>query len=244
MNTFSVKAHFEQQYRDIFKKDGPYGHLVFPDTQQPVVEPGFHSVDHIPVGGLLYVGLNPSDRHGVVESNFYDVHLGLPANHPYWKAFSNLSHRITSENEQGPAQTLNYGHLDMLVVRETQQSLVRDLLRQKGAVDFMLDQIALAKNIMERVKPKIIVVTNTFARELMGKMRYKNPDGTEHLVWMGLDFYFDQELGVDCIATDGPLYSTPVFFSSMISGQRALDLGSMERLVWHIKRVNQFLYRS
>ena len=29
--------------------------------------------------------------------------------------------------------------------------------------------------------------------------------------------------------------SIPMFFSGMLSGQRALDIGSYERLIWHIK---------
>lgn len=33
------------------------------------------------------------------------------------------------------------------------------------------------------------------------------------------------------------LEGTPVFFSSMLTGQRALDLGSLERLEWHIRFV-------
>lgn len=33
------------------------------------------------------------------------------------------------------------------------------------------------------------------------------------------------------------LKNTHFFFSSMLSGQRALDIGSRERLLWQIKRV-------
>jgi hypothetical protein len=30
---------------------------------------------------------------------------------------------------------------------------------------------------------------------------------------------------------------TSVFFTSMLSGQRALDIGSRERLIWHLAKV-------
>lgn len=35
------------------------------------------------------------------------------------------------------------------------------------------------------------------------------------------------------------LEGTPVFFSSMLTRQRALDLGSLERLEWHIRFVRK-----
>jgi hypothetical protein len=58
---------------------------------------------------------------------------------------------------------------------------------------------------------------------------------------MGYEFEFDEKLGTDRIITKGDLFGIPIFFSSMLSGQRALDTGSEKRLIWHIKRVNRIL---
>ncbi|MEK7256563.1 MAG: hypothetical protein AAB316_17540, partial [Bacteroidota bacterium] len=53
----------------------------------------------------------------------------------------------------------------------------------------------------------------------------------EHGVWMDLDFQMDKTIGT-------PRWEDiPVFFTSMLAGQRALDKGSFERLKWHLKWV-------
>ena len=44
---------------------------------------------------------------------------------------------------------------------------------------------------------------------------------------------FSKDIGTHVI-TEGNLKNTPVFFTSMLSGQRAMDVGSRERLEWHI----------
>lgn len=44
---------------------------------------------------------------------------------------------------------------------------------------------------------------------------------------------FDPSIGTYRIEIDG--FKTPIIFSGMLSGQRALDLGSLERLKWQIK---------
>ena len=54
---------------------------------------------------------------------------------------------------------------------------------------------------------------------------------------MGLDFEFDEEFGSHRVKNIKELEHTHFFFSSMLSGQRALDLGSRERLVWQVRRV-------
>ena len=51
------------------------------------------------------------------------------------------------------------------------------------------------------------------------------------------DFCFDEEIGTYRIVNNSSLEGTPVFFSSMLTRQRALDLGSLERLEWHIRFV-------
>jgi hypothetical protein len=77
----------------------------------------------------------------------------------------------------------------------------------------------------------------------MGKDRIvsEDKDRPDENVWMGLNFKFDEDLGCDVIqaSKDTPveLVGTPVFFSSMLSGQRALDRGSWERLAWQMRRV-------
>ncbi|MEY3784343.1 MAG: hypothetical protein RLZZ230_665 [Candidatus Parcubacteria bacterium] len=48
------------------------------------------------------------------------------------------------------------------------------------------------------------------------------------------DLVWDKKKGFHCYT--GMEKKVPVFFTSMLSGQRALDRWSYERLVWHIKQ--------
>lgn len=54
---------------------------------------------------------------------------------------------------------------------------------------------------------------------------------------MNFAFKFDNNIGTHIITEPEILASVPVFFTSMLSGQRALDIGSFERLKWHINKV-------
>lgn len=106
-------------------------------------------------------------------------------------------------------------------------------MKQEGGVDFIYQQLMVSKELIEHIKPKAIVVSNTLARRFLGKeMNEEKTLG----VWMGYEFVFDKNIGTDVIQ-NGALRGTPVFFSSMLSGQRALDNGSKERLIWHLNKV-------
>ena len=50
---------------------------------------------------------------------------------------------------------------------------------------------------------------------------------------------YDKALGVDMYEVNGK--RIPVFFSGMLSSAHALDNGSYERLLWHIKHVMALL---
>lgn len=58
-----------------------------------------------------------------------------------------------------------------------------------------------------------------------------------------LRFLFDDKIGTHRITGNKEfetvLKGTPVFFTSMLTGQRALDNGSFERLGWHINKVKK-----
>jgi len=65
--------------------------------------------------------------------------------------------------------------------------------------------------------PEVIVVANAKASKIF-KQEYKMDDKMNK----STGFYFKGEI--------------PIFFSGMLSGRRALDIHSRERLIWHIKK--------
>lgn len=186
----------------------------------------FHH-DHDEEGSdLLFIGINPSFTDGIKENGVFD----RSAQHSYFKPFQTIHNEL-----MGKVRTEKYNkwtHIDILAFRETSQKYVRTILSEDNGVRFIWEQVMLAKERILHIKPRVIVVCNTMARELMGK-----ESTGEKGVWMGFEFDFNDEFGSYIVKDVPELKHTHVLFSSMLSGQRALDLGSRERLVWQIKRI-------
>lgn len=190
---------------------------------------------------IVFMGINPSfSGENEPDDSFQNSYSKPPVDGPpYFRTFHKVEKKLEAQFEKECSWT----HIDTLVFRETQQKFIKKLLKKKSkGNDFIYDQLMVSKELLEYYNPKILVVSNTMARELLGKNRgvYKDSD-IEYGVWMGLKFKFDKALGTHRIVDSGILDGTIVFFTSMLSGQRALDLGSRERLVWHINHALNFL---
>ena len=74
-------------------------------------------------------------------------------------------------------------------------------------------------------------------RELLSRNKKTLAEGRIVGEWMDCEFEFDTDLGTDKIIDAGTLNGTPVFFTGMMTGQRALDRGTFQRLVWHIDAI-------
>ncbi len=85
-----------------------------------------------------------------------------------------------------------------------------------------------------------VFVRETYFETMVQSLKFcrKNKDTDKNInIWLDYEFMFDDEIGTYRIKTKGNLFDTPVFFTSMLSGQRAMDNGSFERLQWHINFV-------
>jgi len=200
------------------------------------------SVSEVPENAIIFVGINPSlgendrevlSKEGNREIEFYDNpanNTGKP--HPYFKKFETISKEVG----------LPWGHIDLLYIRETQQNKINDLIKDDKGRQFIFEQSQVTRNvidaIIEKSNPKVFVVNNTLARGLLG--RYKTKQGVfpddiplENVHWINYMFEWNEEYGTYFL--EGT--KLPFFFSSMLTGQRALDNSSFERLIWHIKFV-------
>lgn len=222
-----MRKRFESSYSKIWQK---FANSSF----QEVLSRGtaFHFDEDEKESDLLFVGINPSFSEGSEKSNSI---FNREAPHPYFEPFK----RIKGELESKPysIDKVNWTHLDILVFRETNQKYIDELLGHDNGIPFVYEQVMIARERILHIQPKVIVVSNTKARELMGKNRFKNAKGEEFGVWMDFQFEFDMEFGSYRITNVPELKDTHVLFSSMLSGQRALDLGSRERMVWQIGRM-------
>lgn len=192
----------------------------------------FQFDEDITTPDVLFIGINPSYKNDkpIVKGTYTK-----PANGPgYFRPF----HKVEQDLKENYKRDITWTHLDLLAVREPQQSYIENYLYKKRlGIEFTVESLAVAKSLIEHLQPKIIVAPNTLARELMSRNRKELADGRVVGEWMDCKFEFDNDLGTDKIIDSGVLNGTPVFFTSMMTGQRALDRGTFQRLVWHIDTV-------
>lgn len=170
--------------------------------------------------GLLLVGINPSfDKNfkGPCASVVRDSDNG-GYQHPYFVKPKKLNEDIGIGC---------FSHVDMFSVRTRHQYVVQAIVNDPDSQEFVEEQLGLFRNIVNGASPRAIVVINAFASNLIRTGRALGP----------LDY--DKDLGVDIYKIDEK--RVPVFYSGMLSGAHAVDNGSFNRLIWHIKYVLNML---
>lgn len=180
----------------------------------PFIERGYAVQRDIPYGCILFIGINPSfseKKTKVIESFFYSNHQQEEV-HQYFKKFQDIAEKTK----------IKWSHLDLLYIRQTDQKIVKSIFGDSIGNEFLSKQLAISKSIIEKSKPKIIVVSNAYARDLF-------------IHHCKIETIFDETIGTHKIINNIQLEGIPIFFTSMLTGQRALDNGSYDRLLWHIK---------
>ena len=215
---------------DIESTFGPRIEKIFSDAS--LTEYSYYAVPKsIKTQALLFIGLNPSSSQED-RKEFYDSHA---TKHSYFVKFPTLA-----------PEGLPWTHIDLLFVRQTSQSAMKAMWenpKSPAEKKFLRDQLELSKCMIEMARPRIIVVCNTLARDMMKKdeeeTQQQKKDDEEEI--FDFPFAFDDDIGTYKIGEHPKLGGVPVFFTSMLTGQRALDNGSFKRLEWHIKWVHSKL---
>ena len=153
----------------------------------------------------------------------------------------------------------DWNHIDLLPFREkSQNTLLTDLGIKRDSIDWMLGNESLKGllnecfevflGFIEYLKPKVIVVVNGFISRTVidctGSHYITKDKPSKPFIKPCLcksDFFSlsigDSKNQVYRILRIKNEY--PVLLSSMLTGRRALDLGSRERLIWHINSILQ-----
>lgn len=193
-------------------------------------------VDEIPEQGIIFIGINPSisesEREKLKGRNidcvFYKLSYDEKNAHKYFKRFFDVAEKTN----------MHWGHLDLLYLKEMNQKKVKKIFKSPRGIDFIYRQCMISKTILDRIinkdKPRIFVVNNALARDLLGEY-HESPPMQKSTHWIGYDFVWNEELGTYTYLNN------IFFFTSMLTGQRALDNGSYKRLLWHINYVKQKL---
>lgn len=229
----NVESKFKEKVLAIWKKHKSLEFLTEPGCEyrkSPLLP--HELIDN----AILFIGINPAFKKGdMLAEEFKEIEFFYQnENHVeinYFKRFKEIADYCGER----------WTHIDMLFVRETDQSQIDKLSYTKEGIEFIQDQIEISFEIMEECQPKLVLVSNAFASELFGKKKVKHQVFDK--IWKGysLDFNtdFDESIGTYTIELNGK--PTPIIFSGMLSGQRALDNGSFERLKWQMKWIlNKF----
>ncbi|MDO8577757.1 MAG: hypothetical protein Q7R50_01085 [Dehalococcoidales bacterium] len=210
----------------------------------PLIYPDLNNTD-----ALLFIGMNPSFVLTAYEKNLKDTNYQSTdvkrffswGNHYFdmaecgkiekimrtkYKKYFGKFEKIAEEALGNP---LKYEHIDLFFNRETsQREFERKILNNPVMKEFVLCQLELSKSLIKHVHPKLIVVANAGAAKLFEKKAETGNLGEEfHLQWSEEQGYHT------AVINEKPI---PVFLTSMLTGQRALDDGSYRRLKWHIKK--------
>jgi hypothetical protein len=158
--TLNVKKLFGTQLEKIYREDGIYANLTFEDGGDFIVKRKFAYVEQVEKNALFFIGLNPSGGDTPQGDHFYYKLEQTGGNgYPrFWKPFEDIASKTN----------LIWTHLDLLALRETKQTNVRKILGTGLGVNFVLEQLLIAKQITEAAKPRIIVVCNTLSRLFLG----------------------------------------------------------------------------
>lgn len=220
MNYNKEKISIKELYKNEIEKI--WNNAKIDNTE--LIDRGYVVHDEIIKNAILFIGINPSyPKKNPAPGNHFVNHDENKKIYKYFTRFKEISDEI-----QHP-----WAHLDLLYFRETKQKYIWKLLKENNGGDFVYEQLMLSKEMIFKAEPKIIVVSNTLARHFMG---FEKSEDREKGVWMDFDCSFDNDLGTHRL-TNTELKDTPIFFTSMLTGQRALDNGSFKRLVWHINFV-------
>lgn len=192
-----------------------------PDEYKDLRDRGYDIIDKVEIGGVLFVGINPSydeSRKGtdasivrksdtVGDSDGYNYE-------PYFGRPKLLNEKIGISG---------FSHVDLFSIRCRQQYRVRNMVCDSTCKAFVEKQLGLFRKVVDGTLPRCIVVINAMASNLI---REGNALG---------QLQYDEALGVDMYEVSSK--RIPVFYSGMLSGAHALDNGSYDRLLWHIKYV-------
>ena len=125
-------------------------------------------------------------------------------------------------HEMADAIKLPLQHIDVFLYKQTSQNDFLSRIIHKGKLnEFGEAQLAIFDEVLKIIEPKVVVVANAFASSIV-RTHFKDA------------LTFDEKRGFHVLSLGNR--KIPIFFSSMITGQRALDTGSYERLKWHVRQ--------
>ena len=245
----SLKDEMNQQLRELWKDN--WTSAIWKENNQNggLKRLWPHQYHDLKYNCLVFVGLNPSFKVAdwLGESTFVKLDnvsdLDDPAKlanlefaakvringisdkkpYPYYDQFKNIAGSMGTD----------WQPIEVFCVREPNQNVVKKYLgldsgKSRNPTDFAKKQWDIFWNILSEIQPSAVVVANALASKLI-----MNPGALSSGESQKFKLEFDETSGDYYLESSHG--KTPIFFSGMISGKRPLDIGSRERLLWHVK---------
>ena len=178
----------------------------------PLSKNGFFLFKNLEEHSLLYIGINPSDVKDLNKKyNSIKYENGI-----YWgeEKFKE-DYRRFYQHFDDLSNNMKWSHLDLFFICEKSQKIIEENINNK----FLIEQFNISNEIIRIISPKIIVVGNAYASRYIQEQ---------------FKCTFDDNIGTFRIIEYNNI---PIFFSGILTGGRALDVGSRDRLKWHINFV-------
>ncbi len=202
------------------KESGKYAPLLYPEFNK---------------NGILFIGLNPSfsekyfkkvqiDIKKLSKNNKdYDFIIVVEKNaaseggYNYFARFYNISKYVG----------LHHQHIDLFYFRETTQKKAKEIIRKdtKELNGFAISQLKITIEIIKEISPKIVVVVNACASDLI----------LERHDLFKINKKIFEKKGYYLLEINNR--QIPIIFTSMLTGQRALDKHTFKKLKWDIKNI-------
>lgn len=178
----------------------------------------------VPKSGLLIIGLNPAFNPDADKTPFLgkchpeqSSNLKMQAKNDKIGYHTALKKFVTQINGSSDKKELAWGHIDLFFFRWRDSGFVKKQRKIKEHEAFYNEQIELTKKMTLSRTPKVIMVNNAYSSYLIFRH------------WMNEDeSLFDEKIGTY------RFNGIPIFFSGMLSGQRALDIHNRKRMAWQI----------
>ena len=213
-------------WEDYQKESGDYLPILYPPFKRD---------------GILFIGLNPS-----FNKTFFEKKLGKDYKKELGKKSKNITLIIQLESDAikddgysffkkfhkiSKELGIPFQHIDLFYFRDTNQDNTKDRIgigKKKNVPtklnNFALGQLKIAIEMIVEINPQIIIVANAFASDIITNCDLFKINNDN----------FEKE-GYDILEIEKQ--KIPIIFSSMLTGQRALDTHTFRRLKWHIKRI-------
>ncbi|MEH7076235.1 hypothetical protein [Neobacillus drentensis] len=158
----------------------------------------------------------------------HDIEGKIGSKHPYVLKLIDVTTNIGIKDFKNDVTVL-----DLFFIRDTNQKNIEKRLKQKISntrpvkyefTTFAEEQIKISMEALSLSDPDLILIANAKASNIF--IEYNK------------DKIYSKQFGdLKCYIFKLNGRSVPIFFSSMLSGQRALDTFSLDRLIWDMTQI-------